>query len=129
MISGAAGVGLERVEHGAALLLEGDEDEGRAGKAGLVGVRQGDIARDDAALLERAGSPEAGRRRQVDPLGKLGVGHPSVAHQRAQDRPVEIVEILDAHEYRSPVPVGAILCDARPRKSRKSATDCGRMAP
>ena len=119
------GVALEGVQHRAALLLEGDKNEGGSREAGLGGVQQGDIAVDQSALLERTHPAQAGGRREVDALGELHVGYSAVAHQLAQDRPVEIIKVLVTNDSRVVCHGGAILCDNRPRKSRKSATACG----
>ena len=98
MISGwRARLGLEAVERAAALLVERHRDEGGAGQAGRRRIEQHHIAGDEAALLEHPHPAQAGRLRQVDAIGELGVGETAVAHQLAQDRAVAVVDIFDSH--------------------------------
>ena len=84
---------LEGVERGPALLVERNEHEGDAGKAGRRLVEQHDIARDETALLQELDPAQAGRGRQVDPFRKVDIGQPAIRLKEAQDGAIAAVEV------------------------------------
>ena len=88
---------IKLYERGAALLVERHRDEGGARQADRHRIEQHHIAGDEAALLEHPHPAQAGRLRQVDAIGELGVGETAVAHQLAQDRTVAVVDVFDSH--------------------------------
>ena len=76
---------LERVQRGAPLLVQRHQHEGGAGQAHHFLVQQHHVARDQAALLQQFDAPQAGRGRQVDLLGHVGIGQAPVLLKQAQD--------------------------------------------
>ena len=88
----ALDLGLEGIERGAALLVQGDQHEGGAGQAGQGLVEQHHVARDQPGFLQQLDPAQAGRGRQVDALRQLQVGQPAVRLQQAEDRAVAVIE-------------------------------------
>ena len=85
----AAGVGLEP---------DRDHRLQRAPERGLVHV--GVVAADHAALAQRPDPPQAGGRRDADPLGERVVGQPGVPDQLTHQPPVDLVELARARRGR-----------------------------
>src|ERR1039457_6080504 len=74
------------------LALQGNVDEHVDGTAGFLLIDERRIPFDEAALLERADTPQTSRFREADALGKLAVSRTAVGLQSPDDRAVIAVK-------------------------------------
>ncbi len=84
---------LEGVESGLVLADQRDLDEHVGAEADPCGVEECRIAVDHPRLLQASDPSQACRGREVDRIGKVDVGPPTVLLQEFQDRMINLVKI------------------------------------
>src|SRR5690606_11295646 len=90
---------LETIEIFLGLALQRDVDDNSDGCFRAAGVDDCRVTADDAGVVEARHAAEAGRRRETDGFGELGVGHAPVETEQSQDFPVDAVRAV--HERNS----------------------------
>ena len=82
---------LERFEYFVGLPRQGNFNKNRRAPVNLARVQKGHIPGDHLRGFQPLHPPVTGRSRQVDPLGKLRIGHASVLLQHGQDSSIRLV--------------------------------------
>ena len=82
----------EVLDLGAAVLFELDADEGLQAEADRSRVDQGRVAGNHAFGLEALHTTQAGRGRQADRFGDVGIGRAPVALQQGEDAQIGAIE-------------------------------------
>ena len=70
-----------------------DMDDGDELATEALGVEDGDVVLDDAALLENADALEDARSTEADRFGEVGVGNPPIALQDIENLDVGFVKL------------------------------------
>ncbi len=82
---------------GGLVVAQLDADEGLQAEAEALGVDLGAVAGDHPLALQPLHAAQAGRGREVDPLGQLGIGQAGAALEFGQQQQVGAVELDGRH--------------------------------